>query len=218
MTRPFLSHSGRAVSLPLDNVDTDVIIPMQQLLSVPRGELGRYAFNALRYDQEGQERPDFPMNMANGRGASVIVAGRNFGCGSSREGAVYALVGLNIASVIASSYGDIFFSNCMKNGVLPILLSQPEVERIHAAMSASSEPVNISIDLENQTIGFSTGLQLSFEIDAANKRRLLEGTDDVAVTLMAEDDIVRFERRDRLARPWAYCQDQATTNPTTSLP
>ena len=203
MTTPFLRHSGRAVSLPLDNIDTDVIIPMQQLLSVPRSELGRYAFNALRYDALGVERADFPLNGPKGRGASVIVGGRNFGCGSSREGAVYALAGLGIRVIVASSYGDIFFSNCVKNGVLPILLEQAELDRMHAAIAASPDPVNAAIDLDTQRIALGAGLWFRFEIDPAHKQRLIDGTDEVALTLLAEDDIRRFEHEDRLARPWA---------------
>jgi 3-isopropylmalate/(R)-2-methylmalate dehydratase small subunit len=215
---PFQTHSGHAVSLPLDNVDTDVIIPMQQLLSVPRAELGHYAFKALRYDPHGAEKPDFPLNSAKGRGASVIVGGRNFGCGSSREGAVYALVGLGIRAVIASSYGDIFASNCIKNGLLPILLPQQEVAAIHAEMAASSDPVNIAIDLDRQSIVLSTGLRLSFDIDPANKRRLMEGTDEVAMTLLAEDEILRFESLDRQARPWVYGLAPTTAQPATTTP
>ncbi|MDO8776770.1 MAG: 3-isopropylmalate dehydratase small subunit [Burkholderiaceae bacterium] len=214
MTLPFLHHTGRAVGIPLDNIDTDVIIPMQWLLSVPRGELGRHAFHPLRYDAEGVERPDFPLNSPRGRGASVIVGGRNFGCGSSREGAVYALVGLNIRAVIASSYGDIFFSNCIKNGVLPIQLPHPDVERIHAAMAACPEPMDTAIDLERQMIALSSGLQLSFEIDPANKRRLIDGTDEVTLTLLAEDEIVSFERKDKLLRPWVYCLNRRADKTT----
>ena len=203
MTTPFLRHSGRAVSLPLDNIDTDVIIPMQQLLSVPRSELGRYAFNALRYDAQGAEREGFPLNDAKGRGASVIVGGRNFGCGSSREGAVYALAGLGIRAVVASSYGDIFFSNCVKNGLLPVLLAPAELDRMHAAIAASPDPVDAAIDLEAQRVALSTGASFSFDIDHPHMQRLIEGTDEVSPTLTAEDEIRCFEREDGIARPWA---------------
>ena len=207
MTVPFLRHFGRAASLPLDNIDTDVIIPMQQLLSVPRSERERCGFNALRYDEQGNQRGDFPLNTTKGRGASVIVAGRNFGCGSSREGAVYALAGLGVRVMVASSYGDIFYSNCLKNGILPIMLSQADLDSVHEAIAGSQEPVDAAIDLQAQRIALSTGLWFPFEIDPAHRQRLIDGTDEVALTLQAEDDIRRFEQGDRMARPWAQRAD-----------
>ncbi len=202
--KPFTKIEGVAAALRLDNVDTDVIIPMDALLSRPRDELGKYAFEPLRYKPGGSESADFVLNKPVYRKASILIAGRNFGCGSSREGAVHALAGFGVRAVIAPTYGDIFYSNCIKNGVLPVRLN---VETVHAVMDAADEAAGAApfrVDLVSQTVMAPGMAPVSFDFDPALKQRLIDGEDEVAMTLRHEAVIRAWQTQDQSARPWAW--------------
>lgn len=200
--QPFHRHAGIAAFLDRDDVDTDVIMPLGRLMSAPRGGLGRYAFEPLRYDADGRERPDFPLT---GVDATILVAGRNFGSGSSREGAVYGIAELGIRVILAESFGDIFASNCAKNGLLAIALPAPDHERVRAVVQAHPAP-RLEVDLERERITGPDGLAVAFTIDRAIRARLLDGRDDIAITLELEDQIAAFQARDRDERPWVWAR------------
>ncbi|WP_375203899.1 3-isopropylmalate dehydratase small subunit [Hyphococcus sp.] len=202
--KPFTKIEGVAAALRLDNVDTDVIIPMDALLSRPRDELGKYAFEPLRYKPGGSESADFVLNKPVYRKASILIAGRNFGCGSSREGAVHALAGFGVRAVIAPTYGDIFYSNCIKNGVLPVRLN---VETVHAVMDAADEAAGAApfrVDLVSQTVMAPGMAPVSFDFDPALKQRLIDGEDEVAMTLRHQAAIRAWQTQDRSTRSWAW--------------
>lgn len=181
---------ARTVVTPLDraNVDTDQIVPKQFLKLVSKSGFGRYLFYDWRYDEKGNPRPGFVLNDARYRGSKILAAGENFGCGSSREHAVWALADYGFSVVVAPSFADIFYSNCFKNGILPIMLDRDAVSRLQ------SEPGEAEVDLEGQVIRTDSG-QVHFEIDPHKKRILLEGLDDIAQTLRFEDRIAQFERQ-----------------------
>jgi 3-isopropylmalate/(R)-2-methylmalate dehydratase small subunit len=200
----FIRHEGVAAPFPMDNVDTDVIIPLPALLSVSRTDLGAHAFEALRYEPDGGERADFILNQEPFRRASVLVAGRNFGSGSSREGAVYALQGMGFRVVIASSFGDIFFSNCVKNGVLPVTLDADDVHRLRALAADVRGEAPFLIDLERCAITDPTGRVTAFELDAGLRDRLMAGEDEISLTLHYEREIQAFQNADRHRRRWAW--------------
>lgn len=202
--KAFITLEGVAAPLPAENIDTDVIIPMAALLMTPRAALGPKAFLPLRYDEEGQENPEFVLNRPQFRAAPILVAGRNFGCGSSRELAVNAIEGFGIRAIVAPSFGDIFFGNCIKNGVLPIVLGAEDHARVMAAAVASDGFEPFAIDLPEQTLTLPEGDALGFDIDAGHKVRLLEGRDEIALTLDHEAEIARFQTEDRARRPWAW--------------
>jgi 3-isopropylmalate/(R)-2-methylmalate dehydratase small subunit len=185
------------------NIDTDVIIRIERLAALKRSELGAYAFEALRFKPDGSENPDFVLNTADYRGAPILIAGANFGCGSSREHAVWALQGLGIRCVIAPSYGDIFFGNCFQNGLLPVVLPQQTVSRI-ASLIEASPATTVSVDLERQTVTLSDGEGFSFVVEPARRTQMLEGLDEIAVTLLSESVIDTFQTADRIRRPWIY--------------
>ena len=170
------------------NVDTDQIVPKQFLKLVSKSGFGRYLFYNWRYDQNGDRRPGFVLNDARYAGSKILVAGENFGCGSSREHAVWALSDYGFSVVVAPSFADIFYGNCFKNGVLPIVLDRVTVERLQ------SEPGEVQVDLEGQAVRTGSW-QAHFEIDPHKKRILLEGLDDIAQTLALEDRIAQFERQ-----------------------
>lgn len=199
--QPFTIVTGAAAHLPRANVDTDVIIRIERLTTLPNEELGAYAFEALRYRDDGSDDPDFILNQPAFRGAPVLLAGDNFGCGSSREGAVVALQGLGLRCVIAPSFGDIFFSNCFQNGVLPIRLPAPEVEAL-AAACAHGEP--LTVDLERQAIRTAAGAETAFTVDPMRREGLLHGLDDVGLTLKDKALIQQWQQADRSRRPWAW--------------
>ncbi len=194
----------RAVAAPLmlANVDTDCIIRMERLARLDRGEFGPWAFESLRYLPDGSENPQFVLNQAPWRGAKILLAGENFGCGSSRETAVWALWDLGVRSVIAPSFGDIFYGNCFQNGLLPIRLSAATVDEIAAAVRAEAR--EIAIDLERQRVTTAEGRTYAFDIEAQRKHMLLEGLDAVGETLMHAAAIDAFAARDRGERPWLY--------------
>lgn len=197
----FTKLSGIAAPLPLINVDTDMIIPKQFLKTIKRSGLGVNLFDEMRYDGEGNEIPDFVLNKPQYRDAQILVAGDNFGCGSSREHAPWAIKDFGIRCVIAPSYADIFYNNCFKNGILPIALPQ---EQVDVLMKEAEKGANarIEVDLEAQTVSTSEGQVFSFEVDAFKKHCLLEGLDDIGLTLEKAAAIESFEAQAAQARPW----------------
>ena len=202
--RPFTAVEGVAAPLRLENVDTDVIIPMDALLSRPRDELGARAFEPLRYRADGSEIADFVLNRTAYRSASILIAGRNFGCGSSREGAVHALAGFGLRVVIAPTFGDIFYSNCLKNGVLPVRLEDNSVRILMEAADRAAGSAPFRVDLAEQTILAPGVAAITFDFDPALKQRLIDGEDEIAMTLRHEAAIRAWRKRDRAERPWAW--------------
>ena len=186
-TQPFTVVTGAAPYLPRANIDTDVIIRIERLTSLAKEDLGPYAMEALRYLPDGSDDLDFILNQPAFRGAPILLAGDNFGCGSSREGAVWALQGIGVRCVIAPSFGDIFYSNCFQNGVLPIRLSATEVEAL-AAACADGAP--LTVDLERRTLIAPYGAQTPFTVDPLRREGLLHGLDDIGLTLK-DDTLIR---------------------------
>jgi 3-isopropylmalate/(R)-2-methylmalate dehydratase small subunit len=199
----FTTLRGVAAPLPMINVDTDMIIPKQFLKTIKRTGLGKNLFDELRYETDGREKPDFVLNQPAYRKAQILVAGENFGCGSSREHAPWALLDFGIRCVIATSFADIFYNNCFKNGILPIRLPQADVDLLMDDAKRGSNAI-VAIDLEKQEITGPDGGLVHFEIEPFRKHCLLNGLDDIGLTLEKAADIDRFESRDRLARPWLY--------------
>ncbi len=199
----FTTLTGVAAPLPMINVDTDMIIPKQFLKTIKRTGLGKHLFEEMRYTPDGAERPEFVLNQPAYRNARILIAGANFGCGSSREHAPWALLDFGIRCVIAPSFADIFYNNCFKNGILPLVLSEGEVETLMEDARAGANAV-FTIDLEAQEITRPDGGVLRFEIDPFRKRCLIEGLDDVALTLKKAARIEAFEARQRKERAWLY--------------
>ena len=197
----FTTLEGTAAPFPMVNVDTDRIIPARFLKTVKRTGLGKNLFNELRYDETGAENPDFILNKPAYRDAKIMVAGDNFGCGSSREHAPWALADFGIRCVIAPSFADIFANNSAKNGILLIALPQEDVDALMDD-AGKGENARLSIDLEAQEIVRPDGGKVSFDVDPFRKHCLLNGLDDVGLTLQREDRIDAFERDRRAAQPW----------------
>ncbi|MBE1289367.1 MAG: 3-isopropylmalate dehydratase small subunit [Rhodobacteraceae bacterium] len=197
----FTTLTGIAAPLPLINIDTDMIIPKQFLKTIKRSGLGKNLFDEMRFDQSGNELPEFVLNKPAYRDAQILVAGDNFGCGSSREHAPWALLDFGIRCVIAPSFADIFFNNCFKNGILPIPLPQEEVDKL---MDDASNGANatLTIDLEAQEITRPDGQKIAFEIDPFRKHCLLNGLDDIGLSLTKVEAIDAFEATAQAARPW----------------
>ncbi len=189
---PFKDFTGLAAPLDRSNTDTDQIIPKQFLKAVVRSGLGRGLFFDWRFLPDGRENPDFVLNHPRYKGASILVARTNFGCGSSREHAVWALGDYGFRAVVAPSFADIFRNNCLKNGLLPVVLGPGEVERIFRAI-ADHEGYRLSIGLERQTVSDDSGWSARFEIELSARRRLLEGLDDVSLTLIHGREISAYE-------------------------
>ena len=198
----FVKLTGVAAPLPLINIDTDMIIPKQFLKTIKRTGLGKNLFDEMRYDDDGQEITDFVLNKPAYRNTSILVAGDNFGCGSSREHAPWALLDFGIRCVIAPSFADIFFNNCFKNGILPITLPQEDVDKLMDDAERGSN-ATITIDLENQVITGPDGGSISFDVDPFRKKCLIEGLDDIGLTLQHESKISTFEDGLKQSRPWA---------------
>jgi 3-isopropylmalate/(R)-2-methylmalate dehydratase small subunit len=205
MVRPameaFKHLDGIAAPLNMINVDTDMIIPKQFLKTIHRTGLGKALFDEMRYNTDGSEKPDFVLNKPQYRKAQILVAGDNFGCGSSREHAPWALLDFGIRCVIAPSFADIFYNNCFKNGILPIRLPQSDVDKL---MDDAERGANarISIDLESQEIRGPDGGMIKFEIDPFRKQCLLNGWDDIGLTLQSEDKISAYEKNHKAQAPW----------------
>jgi 3-isopropylmalate/(R)-2-methylmalate dehydratase small subunit len=202
--QPFTKLTGIAAHLPVANVDTDKIIPAHHLKTIKRTGLGVHLFETLRFHDDGSEREDFVLNRHPYRNAEILIAGENFGCGSSREHAPWALLDFGIRCVIAPSFADIFFNNCFKNGVLPVVLKADEIE-ILLREAAEAENPTFTVDLEQQHIQRPIGNELfEFEIDPFRKHCLLNGLDDVGVTMQKGHHIDRFETEQRAAHPWLH--------------
>lgn len=197
----FEKLTGIAAPLPMVNVDTDMIIPKQFLKTIKRSGLGVNLFDEMRYDDQGGENPDFVLNKPAYRAAQVLVAGDNFGCGSSREHAPWAIKDFGIRCVIAPSFADIFFNNCFKNGILPIPLPQAQVDIL---MKDAEKGANarMEVDLEAQTITTSDGEVIRFEVDPFRKRCLMEGLDDIGLTMEKAGHIDKYEGKIAQERPW----------------
>ena len=194
----------RSAAAPLDmqNVDTDMIIPKQFLKTVVRDGLGEALFYDLRFTPEGEQRPDFVLNKEPWREAKILIAGENFGCGSSREHAPWALRGFGIRVIVASRFADIFYNNCFQNALLPIILPEEEVRKLMEQSARGGNAV-FAVDLERQEISTPDGI-VAFEIDAERKKTLLEGRDAIADTLEKHDAIVSFEQKQRARQPWLH--------------
>ena len=199
----FTQLTGVAAPLPMMNVDTDMIIPKQFLKTIKRTGLGKNLFDEMRYTPDGKEIPDFVLNKPQYRQAKILVAGANFGCGSSREHAPWALMDFGIRCVIAPSFADIFYNNCFKNGILPIALPKEDVDKLMDDANRGANAI-ISIDLEKQEIRGPDGGCVTFEIDAFRKHCLLNGLDDIGLTMEKKSDIDAFEERQKESQPWLH--------------
>jgi 3-isopropylmalate/(R)-2-methylmalate dehydratase small subunit len=198
---PFRQLTGPAAYLPRDNVDTDVIIRIERLTQGVRGQLGRYAFEALRYRPDGSEDQAFPLNQPSFHGAPILFTGRNFGCGSSREGAVWALMDLGLRCVIAPSFGDIFYNNCFQNGMLPIVLEPAQVTAL-AARAADGTP--LTVDLDALLLRWPDATTIPFRVDPLRRESLLAGLDAIGLTLRDAATIAAWQDADRGLRPWVW--------------
>jgi len=205
MPKPFTQLTAIAAPVMRSNIDTDVIIRIDRIVgNSVRGSLGKWAFGALRYLPDGSENPDFILNREPYRQAEILVTGPNFGCGSSREAAVWSLQEMGIRAVIGSGFGDIFFANCFQNGVLPIVVDKGIVDGLAAEVEHTQGAGRISVDLEAQTITSPSGKQIRFEIDPRRRAGLIGGLDEVALTLQRDDEIRAFQAADRTERPWIH--------------
>ena len=200
--QPFTSLTGVAAPMKITNVDTDMIIPKQYLKTIARTGLGKGLFSEMRYREDGAENPDFVLNKPVWRGASILIAGDNFGCGSSREHAPWALLDYGLRCIISTSFADIFYNNCFKNGILPITVSQADLDKL---MDDARRGANatMTIDLPAQEIRGPDGGVVKFEIDAFRKHCLINGLDDIGLTMEKANAIADFEKQNANARPWA---------------
>ncbi len=196
----FTRLDAKAAPLPLANIDTDQIIPKQFLKTVERAGLAKGLFYDLRVDRDGKAKPDFVLNQPEYQGAGVLIAGDNFGCGSSREHAPWALMDFGIRSVISTSFADIFYNNCFQNGLLPVVLKADEVQQLMDEARGGNHVV--SVDLETQTVTSPSGAVFTFEIDQQRKHKMLNGLDAIGETLQSAAAIDTYEMRRALAQPW----------------
>ncbi|MEM6624084.1 MAG: 3-isopropylmalate dehydratase small subunit [Pseudomonadota bacterium] len=197
----FTTLTGVAAPLDMINVDTDMIIPKQFLKTIKRSGLGKHAFSEMRYLPDGSENPDFVLNKPAYREAKIIVAGDNFGCGSSREHAPWAILDQGIRCVISTSFADIFFNNCFKNGILPIVVTPEQLEQL---MDDAGRGANatLTVDLAEQTIARPDGEEIHFNVDPNRKHALLNGLDEIGESLQSSDAISNYEQKRDAARPW----------------
>ena len=196
----FISIKSVPAYLPIVNIDTDMIIPKQFLKTIKRTGLGKNLFFEMRYDQSGKEIDDFILNNSPYNNSKILIAGKNFGCGSSREHAPWALMDFGITCVISSSYADIFYNNCFKNGILPITISEDQIKEISEYSNRKEE---ISVNLPEQAISFGNK-EIKFEIDQFKKKCLIEGLDDIALSLEKSEKIVSYENKIKEAKPWIF--------------
>ncbi|MBX2854738.1 MAG: 3-isopropylmalate dehydratase small subunit [Rhodobacteraceae bacterium] len=199
----FTTLTGVAAPLPLINVDTDMIISKQFLKTVKRSGLGVNLFSDMRYEDSGAEKPDFVLNKPAYRNAQILIAGENFGCGSSREHAPWALLDFGIRCVIAPSFADIFYNNCFKNGILPIALPQEEIDKLLDDASRGAN-ATLTVDLQSQQISGPDGGVINFDVDAFRKHCLLNGLDDIGLTLEKSAHIDSFEAVQKAGQPWLH--------------
>ena len=198
--KKFSSIKSIPAYLPIVNIDTDMIIPKQFLKTIKRTGLGKNLFFEMRYDQSGKEINDFILNNSPYNNSKILIAGKNFGCGSSREHAPWALLDFGITCVISSSYADIFYNNCFKNGILPITISEDQIKEISEYSKRKEE---ISVNLPEQTIDFGNK-EIKFEIDQFKKKCLIEGLDDIALSLEKSDKIISYENKIKTSKPWIF--------------
>ena len=198
----FEKLSGVAAPMPLVNIDTDMIIPKVFLKTIKRSGLGVNLFDEMRYDREGNEKTEFVLNKAQYREAKILVTGDNFGCGSSREHAPWAIADFGIKCVISTSFADIFFNNCFKNGILPVVLPEDQVKVLMSDAEKGANSI-IEVDLEKQTIASSDGEVFTFDVDPFKKHCLLNGLDDIGLTMEKETDITAYEAKASQLFPWA---------------
>tara|TARA_B100000524_G_scaffold340426_1_gene233559 strand:+ start:197 stop:802 length:606 start_codon:yes stop_codon:yes gene_type:complete len=196
----FISIKSIPAYLPIVNIDTDMIIPKQFLKTIKRTGLGKNLFFELRYDEKGNEIKDFILNQEPYNSSKILISGKNFGCGSSREHAPWALLDFGITCVISSSYADIFYNNCFKNGILPIILNEENIKELSEYSNRKEE---ISIDLREQKIIYGNN-EVGFDIDPFKKKCLLEGLDDIALSLEKSDEINSFEKELKNKKPWIF--------------
>ncbi len=202
----FKKIESNAIPLPMVNVDTDMIIPKQFLKTIKRTGLGKNLFYELRYDEKDAPIDSFVLNQDKYKDSQILITGKNFGCGSSREHAPWSILDYGIKCIIASSFADIFYNNCFKNGILPIKLDESEVTNLQKAAENS---LSFTIDLENQKISYfdkNINHEVSFELDKAKKTSLLEGLDDIGLTLAKVNHISDFENKQKSRTPWLYSQ------------
>jgi 3-isopropylmalate/(R)-2-methylmalate dehydratase small subunit len=202
----FTKLTGVAAPMDMINIDTDKIIPKLHLRTIKRTGLGKFLFEELRYDPDGKENPDFILNKEPYRNAKIIVGGDNFGCGSSREHAPWALLDFGIRCVISTSFADIFYNNCFKNGILPIRVSKDELD---ALMADASDPENpeLTIDLEEMLIRRPNGAAIGFKLEEFRRECLLNGLDDIGITMQKQKSIDSFEEQQKKAQPWLYAAE-----------
>jgi 3-isopropylmalate/(R)-2-methylmalate dehydratase small subunit len=200
---PYVKHESIAALLDRNNVDTDQIIPKQFLKEVRRTGFGKDLFFDWRYLKDGSENPNFELNSPAFKGARILVTGDNFGCGSSREHAPWAIEDYGINTIISTSYADIFYNNCFKNGILPIVVSKQELEELMKEI-ADNPGTKFTVDLKNQAVSTPGGTTINFEIDAFRKDALLKGLDDIALTLQHVDKIDSFEEKQKQQLHWLY--------------
>ena len=196
----FTRLDAKIAPLPLANIDTDQIIPKQFLKTVEREGLAKGLFYDLRFDGDGKPRPDFVLNRPEFKGAGVLVAGDNFGCGSSREHAPWALMDFGIRCMVSTSFADIFYNNCFQNGLLPVVLTAEQVQALMAEAKGGNHLV--TVDLESQTVVSPSGQTFAFEIDPQRKAKMLKGLDAIGETLQAAPDIDLYEMKQALSKPW----------------
>lgn len=198
----FTKLTGVAAPLPIINIDTDMIIPKDYLKTIKRTGLGKGLFAEMRFNEDGSENPDFVLNKPAYRNAQILVAGDNFGCGSSREHAPWALLDFGIRCVISTSFADIFYNNCFKNGILPIRVSQQDLDKL---MDDASRGANatLTVDLENMTISGPDGGSITFDLDEFKRYCMLNGLDDIGLTMEKADSITAFEAKNAVSHPWA---------------
>jgi len=201
--RKFTKLTGVAAPLKMINIDTDMIIPKQFLKTIARSGLGKSLFFEMRYADDGSELPGFVLNQEPYRHAEILVAGDNFGCGSSREHAPWALQDFGIRAVIAPSFADIFFGNCYKNGMLPIVLPQDQIDTLMQDAEGGNTRV-VTIDLPNQRVIRANGESFPFEINPSSKHALIEGLDEIGQTLKREPEIAAYEQRQHQSQPWLW--------------
>ncbi len=201
--KPYTNHTSIAALMDRSNVDTDQIIPKQFLKKVERSGFGVHLFDDWRYNADGSDNVDFELNKAAFKGAKILLTGDNFGCGSSREHAPWAIEDYGFNTIISTSYADIFYNNCFKNGILPIIVSRQQLDQLMQEVR-DNEGVKFSIDLSGQTITTGSGFVVKFDIDEFRKQNLLSGLDDIGMTLQHVEKIDAFEARQQQTHPWLW--------------
>lgn len=202
--RKFTRLTATAAPLMQDNIDTDTIVRVERLVALRAGQFGPYLFEGMRYRDGGEENPEFILNLPGYRGAEILVAGANFGCGSSRESAVWSLADFGIRCIVAPSFGEIFRNNCVQNGLLPIQLPAAEVQLIADQIAPGSNRNDLTVDLETGMIAGPDGTVTVFSIDPLSRRILMSGKDAIALTMNMIGDVDAFQASDRKRRPWVY--------------